>query len=62
MNGKAVLFRQTEDAVFAFEPADAVLRDRLIIRPAEAYGVVFENRSGAYIWYVSTGSAENCVR
>ena len=24
------------------------LRDRLIVRPAEAYGVVFENRSGAY--------------
>ena len=38
------------------------LRARFESRCGETYGVVFENRSAAYIKYVSTGSAENRVR
>ena len=39
-----------------------LLRDCLRIRSAESAGAAFENRSGAYVEYVSTGSAERRIR
>jgi catechol 2,3-dioxygenase-like lactoylglutathione lyase family enzyme len=49
-------------AFFDCDGIRLMLRDRLRTRSGESVGVIFENRSAAYIGYVSTGSAENCAR
>jgi hypothetical protein len=53
-------FLETDQILFWLK--NEGLSDALRIQPDDSAGVVFENRSAADVWSVSTASAENRIR